>query len=209
MATVTKRAACCNQATPARRTGQPAVGSRSSYSIARKKRRAKYLRRQITCLLLAAAALTALIYVVVGALTPDKPGTATVVTPRPVIETHTPIQTPAAEPTPAPRFELSAAERDVVERVVMAEAATVVSVFLIPWIKSKTTAQQRSELVAWAKIGVAAAEQIYVGQGRGDEKKQYVLEFLKSKGFDLNEESVNNAIEAAVKQLNTEGLLID
>lgn len=102
MATVTKRAACCNQATTARRTGQPAVGSRSSYSIARKKRRAKYLRRQITCLLLAAAALTALIYVVVGALTP--------------------IQTPAAEPTPAPRFELSAAERDVVERVVMAEA---------------------------------------------------------------------------------------
>lgn len=126
MATVTKRAACCNQATPARRTGQPAVGSRSSYSIARKKRRAKYLRRQIACLLLAAAALTALIYVVVGALTPDKPGTVTVVTPRPVIETQTPIQTPsqtpAAEPTPAPRFELSAAERDVVERVVMAEA---------------------------------------------------------------------------------------
>ena len=81
MATVTKRAACCNQATPARRTGQPAVGSRSSYSIARKKRRAKYLRRQIACLLLAAAALTALIYVVVGALTPDKPGTATEVTP--------------------------------------------------------------------------------------------------------------------------------
>lgn len=101
MATVTKRAACCNQATPA-------------------------MRRQIACLLLAAAALTALIYVVVGALTPDKPGTATVVTPRPVIETQTPIQTPsqtpAAEPTPAPRFELSAAERDVVERVVMAEA---------------------------------------------------------------------------------------
>lgn len=96
-----------------------------------------------------------------------------------------------------------------VVNAVIALAATVVSVFLIPWIKSKATAQQRSELVAWAKIGVAAAEQIYVGQGRGDEKKQYVLEFLKSKGFDLNEESVNNAIEAAVKQLNTEGLLID
>lgn len=96
-----------------------------------------------------------------------------------------------------------------VVNAVIALATTVVSAFLIPWIKSKTTAQQRSELVAWAKIGVAAAEQIYVGQGRGDEKKQYVLEFLKSKGFDLNEESVNNAIEAAVKQLNTEGLLID
>lgn len=87
--------------------------------------------------------------------------------------------------------------------------AAVVSVFLIPWIKSKTTAQQRSELVAWAKIGVAAAEQIYVGQGRGEEKKQYVLDFLKSKGFTVDEDSVNNAIEAAVKQLNTEGLAIE
>lgn len=96
-----------------------------------------------------------------------------------------------------------------VVNAVIALAATVVSVFLIPWIKSKTTEAQRKELTAWVKIGVAAAEQIYVGQGRGDEKKQYVLEFLKSKGFDLNEESVNNAIEAAVKQLNTEGLLID
>lgn len=84
-----------------------------------------------------------------------------------------------------------------------------VSVFLIPWLKSQTTEAQRKELTAWVKIGVAAAEQLYVGQGRGEEKKQYVLEFLKSKGFDLNEESVNNAIEAAVKQLNTEGLLID
>ena len=85
----------------------------------------------------------------------------------------------------------------------------VVSVFLIPWIKSKTTVAQRNELVAWAKIGVAAAEQIYHGSGRGEEKKQYVLDFLKSKGITFDEASVNNAIEAAVKQLNTEGLIIE
>lgn len=87
--------------------------------------------------------------------------------------------------------------------------AAAISVFLIPWIKSKTTAQQRNELVAWAKIGVAAAEQLYKGQGRGEEKKKYVLDFLESKGFKVDEDSVNNAIEAAVKQLNTEGLPID
>lgn len=87
--------------------------------------------------------------------------------------------------------------------------AAAVSVFLIPWLKSKTTAQQRSELVAWIKIGVAAAEQLYVGQGRGEEKKQYVLDFLKSKGFTVDEASVDAAIEAAVKQLNTEGLTIE
>lgn len=75
-----------------------------------------------------------------------------------------------------------------------------VSVFLIPWLK---------ELTAWVKIGVAAAEQLYVGQGRGEEKKQYVLDFLKQKGFKVDEESVVNAIEAIVKQLNTEGLTIE
>lgn len=96
-----------------------------------------------------------------------------------------------------------------VVNAVIALAATVVSVFLIPWIKSKTTAQQRSELVAWAKIGVAAAEQLYKGAGRGEEKKQYVIDFLKQKGFKVDEESVINAIEAAVKQLNTEGLTIE
>lgn len=91
----------------------------------------------------------------------------------------------------------------------IALVAALVSAFLIPWIRSKTTVEQRKELVAWAKIGVAAAEQIYNGQGRGEEKKQYVLDFLKSKGFKVNEESINAAIEAAVKQLNTEGLLVE
>lgn len=92
---------------------------------------------------------------------------------------------------------------------VIALAAAGVSVFLIPWIKSKTTDEQRKELLEWVKIGVAAAEQLYAGQGRGEEKKQYVLDFLKQKGFKVDEESVVNAIEAIVKQLNTEGLTIE
>ena len=84
-----------------------------------------------------------------------------------------------------------------------------VSVFLILWLKKQTTEAQRKELTAWVKIGVAAAEQLYVGQGRGEEKKQYVLDFLKQKGFKVDEESVVNAIEAIVKQLNTAGLTIE
>lgn len=87
--------------------------------------------------------------------------------------------------------------------------AAAVSVFLIPWIKSKTTDAQRKELVEWVKIGVAAAEQLYKGQGRGEEKKQYVLDFLKQKGFTVDEESVNAAIEAAVSQLNGGALVIE
>ena len=76
---------------------------------------------------------------------------------------------------------------------VIALLAAGVSVFLIPWIKSKTTDAQRK---------VAAAEQLYKGQGRGEEKKKYVLEFLASMGFTVDEEAINAAIEAAVNQLN-------
>lgn len=85
---------------------------------------------------------------------------------------------------------------------VIALLAAGVSVFLIPWIKSKTTDAQRKELLEWVKIGVAAAEQLYKGQGRGEEKKKYVLEFLASMGFTVDEEAINAAIEAAVNQLN-------
>lgn len=81
---------------------------------------------------------------------------------------------------------------------VIALAAAGVTVFLIPWIKSKTTDEQRKELLEWVKIGVAAAEQLYKGQGRGEEKKKYVLEFLASMGFTVDEEAINAAIEAAV-----------
>lgn len=95
-----------------------------------------------------------------------------------------------------------------VVNAVIALIAAVISAFVIPWIKSKTTAQQREDLVAWVKIAVAAAEQIYQGTKRGEEKKQYVLDFLEKNGFSVNEDSVNAAIEAAVKQLNSEGIVI-
>lgn len=85
---------------------------------------------------------------------------------------------------------------------VIALIGALIGAFLIPWIRSKTTAEQRSDLLAWVKIAVAAAEQIYIGVGRGEEKKQYVLDFLEAKGMTIDEESVDAAIEAAVQQLN-------
>ena len=75
-----------------------------------------------------------------------------------------------------------------------------VSVFLIPWLKSQTTEAQRKELTAWVKSGVAAAEQLYKGAGRGEEKKQYVIDFLKQKGFkvDAVKEGAGNGTASAL-----------
>ncbi len=96
----------------------------------------------------------------------------------------------------------------VIINAVIALIAAVVSTFLIPWIRSKTTSQQREDLIAWVKIAVAAAEQIYKGSGRGEDKKKYVLDFLAQSGFTVDTNSVDAAIEAAVKQLNSEGIII-
>ncbi|MCM1299960.1 MAG: phage holin [Firmicutes bacterium] len=91
---------------------------------------------------------------------------------------------------------------------IIALVAAIITAFLIPWIKSKTTDSQRQQFVAWVKIAVAAAEQIYNGTGRGAEKKQFVIDFLEDKGLTFDKTAVDAAIEAAVKQLNSDGITI-
>lgn len=85
---------------------------------------------------------------------------------------------------------------------VIALAAAAITAFVIPWIKSKTTAAQREEINAWVKIAVTAAEQIYKESGRGKEKKAYVLKFFEERNLKIDEESVDLMIESAVKNMN-------
>lgn len=56
------------------------------------------------------------------------------------------------------------------------------------------------------KIAVSAAEQIYVGSGRGEEKKAYVLEWLRAHGVTVDDEKLDAMIEAAVYELS-QGLI--
>lgn len=81
---------------------------------------------------------------------------------------------------------------------------SLVSVFLIPYLKTKVTGEQLETIKFWVNIAVEAAEMIYVGTGRGQEKKAYVVEFLNSKGFHLNTQEIDNIIEAAVLELKME-----
>ena len=86
-------------------------------------------------------------------------------------------------------------------QAVFALIAAVITVIVIPYIKSKTTAQQQAEINAWVKIAVSAAEQIYNGSGRGEEKKAYVLNWLAEHGITLDEARIDALIEAAVYEL--------
>lgn len=83
-------------------------------------------------------------------------------------------------------------------KAVFALCAALVTTFLIPYIKSKTTKEQQEKINSWVKIAVAAAEQVYTGSGRGKEKKAYVLQFLKNKGFTFDMDAIDKLIESAV-----------
>lgn len=89
----------------------------------------------------------------------------------------------------------------IVEAVV-AVVCAVVTCVLVPYIKSKTTTEQQQEINAWVKIAVAAAEQIFTGSGRGEEKKAYVVQWLKDRGIAVDAEKIDTMIEAAVYELN-------
>lgn len=55
------------------------------------------------------------------------------------------------------------------------------------------------------RIAVAAAEQLWKGSEKaGAEKKQYVIEFLKSKGLTVDFEELDAMIEAEVYSLYAE-----
>lgn len=79
--------------------------------------------------------------------------------------------------------------------------AALFTTFFIPYIKSKTTAEQREQIAAWISVAVSAAEQIYIGSGRGSEKKAYVLDFLAKQGFTVDDVAIDAMIEAIVYEL--------
>ena len=79
----------------------------------------------------------------------------------------------------------------------------LVSAFVIPWLKNKVGAQNLDLFLAWVDIAVAAAEQLYDSMD-GEKKKAYVVSFLASKGFKVDTEELDNAIEAAVLKLHNE-----
>ena len=90
---------------------------------------------------------------------------------------------------------------------VFALIAVIITVIIIPYIRKKTTTAQQAELNGWVAIAVAAAEQIYVGSGRGTEKKEYVLNWLTAHNITVDAAKLDAMIEAAVYELKN-GLIV-
>lgn len=91
----------------------------------------------------------------------------------------------------------------IIIEAVFALIAAVITAIVIPYIKSRTTAQQQEQINTWVRIAVSAAEQIYTGSGRGEEKKAYVISWLREHGVTVDESKLDAMIEAAVYDLKS------
>lgn len=82
--------------------------------------------------------------------------------------------------------------------------SAIIMIFVIPYIRSKTTETQRAQIQALISVAVYAAEQLCKEPGSGEQKKSYVLGYLREHGITYNESALDTMIEAAVKKLNIE-----
>jgi len=78
---------------------------------------------------------------------------------------------------------------------------TIITVYIIPVIKAKLTAEQQKNAQFWVNIAVEAAEKWYKEEGQGQIKKAEVLSFLHNKKINYSGEELDAMIESAVRHL--------
>lgn len=90
-------------------------------------------------------------------------------------------------------------------KLIIMVLGTIVTYKIIPWIKAKTTAEQRKEAEYWTKVFVKLAEQIYQDRGQGVLKKEYVIEWLNANGIKLTVAQMDALIDVIVEEFNNKG----
>lgn len=87
----------------------------------------------------------------------------------------------------------------IVEAVILLISAVVTGI-LVPYLRQKLSDEKRQKLQFWVEIAVKAAEQLY-GSKAGQQKKEYVVAFLLSKGIVADIDEVTALIESEVYKL--------
>lgn len=81
--------------------------------------------------------------------------------------------------------------------------SAIVTCFLIPLVKSRLSAEKKEKLEFWIEAAVKAAEQIFKGiEKSGTQKKEFVVQFLLSKGLVFDIDEVTALIEREVYKLS-------
>lgn len=73
--------------------------------------------------------------------------------------------------------------------------------YFITFLKTKIGTEKTKEYYGIAKKVVMAAEQVF-GPKTGEQKKDFVVKFLKERLRHLTEDEITNLVEAAVFEMN-------
>lgn len=80
---------------------------------------------------------------------------------------------------------------------------TIIVAVLVPYVRSKTTKEQRDKVEYWTDKAVKAMEIFYEGNPKqGPIKKETVIEFIVEMGIKIPEEQLSVLIDAIVKEMN-------
>lgn len=77
----------------------------------------------------------------------------------------------------------------------------LLSGFLIPWIRQRTTEEQQKSIRNWVQIAVYAAEKLYNTAGAGPQKLAYVETFLAQHGIALEMDTLTALVNAEIKKM--------
>ena len=93
-------------------------------------------------------------------------------------------------------------------KIVVSVSVTLITIFLVPYIKNKIKDSKYANLVKYVEVAVRAAEQTIKGSGVGAAKKgeviAYVTAWMTANGIEITKEQLSELIEAAVFNMNRE-----
>ena len=94
----------------------------------------------------------------------------------------------------------------MVLEVVLTLAVAVITGVVVPYIRSKIETDKLSKLDYYVKLGIRSAEQIFDGDGKGEEKKKYVVNYIteiinRNLKIDITPEDLDTIIEGIVNNV--------
>lgn len=88
---------------------------------------------------------------------------------------------------------------------VLALLSAVVTGFLIPWLRSKTTTEQQEQIRTTLRMLMGAAE-VYFASGEGAKKKEWVLNQLKE-NYGIDGEWIEDWLEGMYRELLADNVI--
>lgn len=94
----------------------------------------------------------------------------------------------------------------MVLEVVLTLAVAVITGVVVPYVRSKIETDKLSKLDYYVKLGIRSAEQIFNGDGKGEEKKKYVVNYIteiinRNLKIDITPEELDTIIEGMVNNV--------